>query len=209
MRHYMSFCKNWEINTLDGIFMHIFFSLLWVGFQIFAFSVYVRSILHGKTKPHLYTWLLWWVLGTIVTIVQITNDAGWSILISGLMAGCNLTLAGLSLKYGETYLTKRDKYLLFAAFFTIILWQLSRSDLTAIILVCLIDAIAFYFTFKKSYKKPYDEKLSSYVLWTFQLVSFALAVNNPTLTNLLYPVFLASMELVFVLFLMWRRKVIK
>jgi hypothetical protein len=189
--------------------MNLLFSLLWVGFQIFAFSVYVRSILHGKTKPHLYTWLLWWVLGTIVTIVQITNDAGWSILISGLMAGCNLTLAGLSLKYGETHLTKRDKYLLLAAFFTIILWQLSRSDLTAIILVCLIDAIAFYFTFKKSYKKPYDEKLSSYVLWTFQLLCFALAVNNPTLTNLLYPVFLASMELVFVLFLMWRRKVIK
>jgi len=73
----------------------------------------------------------------------------------------------------------------------------------------LIDAIAFYFTFKKSYKKPYDEKLSSYVLWTLQLVSFALAVNNPTLTNLLYPVFLASMELVFVFFLIWRRNIIK
>ncbi len=189
--------------------MHLFFSLLWVTLQIFAFSIYVRSIFRGKTKPHLYTWLLWWILGTIVTIVQITNDAGWSIMISGLMAWCNLTLAGLSLKYGETLLTKRDKYLLLWALITIILWQLSKNDLIAIILVCFIDAIAFYFTFKKSYKKPYDEKLSSYVLWTLQLVSFALAVNNPTLTNLLYPVFLASMELVFVLFLIWRRKVVK
>lgn len=125
------------------------------------------------------------------------------------MAGCNLTLAGLALKYGETFLTKRDTYLLLGAFLTIILWQLSSNDLVAIILVCFIDAIAFYFTFKKSYKKPYDEKLSSYILWTFQLVSFALAVNNPTLTNLLYPVFLASMELVFVFFLLWRRKVMK
>lgn len=189
--------------------MHLFFSFLWVGFQIFAFSVYVRSIFHRKTKPHLYTWLLWWILGSIVTIVQITNDAGWSIMISWLMAWCNLTLAGLSLKYGETRLTKRDKYLLLWALITIILWQLSKNDLIAIILVCFIDTIAFYFTFKKSYKKPYDEKLSSYILWTFQLVSFALAVNNPTLTNLLYPIFLASMELVFVFFLIWRRKVVK
>ncbi len=125
------------------------------------------------------------------------------------MAGCNLTLAGLSLKYGETFLTKRDKYLLLAAFLTIILWQVSSNDLIAIALVCFIDAVAFYFTFKKSYKKPYDEKLSSYILWTFQLVSFALAVNNPTLTNLLYPIFLGTIELVFVLFLIWRRRVVK
>lgn len=185
--------------------MHLFFSLLWVGFQIFAFSLYVWSIFYGKTKPHLYTWLLWGILGTIVTIVQITNDAGWSILISWLMAWCNLILAGLSLKYGETSLSKKDRYLLFFAFLTIILWQLSQNDLIAIILVCLIDASAFYFTFKKSYKKPHEEKLSSYVLWTFQLVAFALAVNNPTLTTLLYPVFLALMEWVFVIFLVWRR----
>jgi len=197
------------MNTLEVIFMHLYFSLLWVTLQIFAFSVYVWSIFHGKTKPHLYTWLLWGILGTVVTIVQITNDAGWSILISWLMAWCNLTLAALSLKYGETYLSKRDRYLLFSAFLTIILWQFTKNDLIAITLVCLIDASAFYFTFKKSYTKPYDEKLFSYILWTFQLIAFALAVNNPTLTNLLYPVFLAIMETIFVIFLLWRRWAIK
>jgi hypothetical protein len=40
------------------------------------------SIFRGKTKPHLYTWLLWGTLGTIVTVVQITNEGGWSILVS-------------------------------------------------------------------------------------------------------------------------------
>ena len=125
------------------------------------------------------------------------------------MALCSLTTAALSLRYRETKLTKRDTYLLTAAIITIILWQLSKNDLLAIILVCIIDAIAFYFTFKKSYSKPYDEKLSSYILWTFQLISFALAVRNPTLTTLLYPVFLTIMEGVFVCFLLWRRKIIK
>lgn len=189
--------------------MHFLFSLLGAGFQLFAFITYIASIFRGKTKPHLYTWLLWWTLGTIVTVVQITNEGGWSVLISGLMALCSLTTAALSLRYGETKLTKRDTYLLTAAIITIILWQLSKNDLLAIILVCIIDAIAFYFTFKKSYSKPYDEKLSSYILWTFQLISFALAVRNPTLTTLLYPVFLTIMEGVFVCFLLWRRKIIK
>jgi hypothetical protein len=69
------------------------------------------------------------------------------------MALCSLSIAALSLKYGETLLTKKDKYLLAAAVVTIILWQLSKNDLLAIILVCIIDAIAFYFTFKKSYYK--------------------------------------------------------
>ena len=189
--------------------MNLFFSVLGCGFQIFAYTVYMRSVLKWNTKPHLYTWLLWWTLATIVTVIQITNDAGWSILISGLMAFCNLSIAAISLKYGETYLSLRDKYLLSLAVVTIILWQLTSNDLMAIILVCLIDGIAFYFTFKKSYHKPDEEKLPAYILWTAQLVSFALAVENPTLINLLYPIFLAGMEFAFVLFIIWRRKVIR
>lgn len=189
--------------------MSLFFSILGSLFQVIAYSEYVRGIFNKKTKPHLYTWLLWGVLGTIVTIVQIQHDAGWSVLISGLMAFCNLSLAGLALKYGETKLSRRDKYLLSAALISIIVWQTTKNDLLAIILVCLIDAIAFSFTFVKSYDKPFDEKLSAYILWTAQLVSFALAVQNPSLTTLLYPLFLASMELVFVFFLLWRRKAIK
>jgi hypothetical protein len=91
---------------------------------------------------------------------------------------------------------------------TIILWQMTKNDLTAVMLVCLIDAIAFYYTFKKSYTKPYDENLTSYILWTVQLISFALAVENPNFTTLLYPVFLSLMEISFVVFLLWRRKII-
>ena len=189
--------------------MHFLFSIIGASFQLFAFSTYILSIFRGKTKPHLYTWLLWGTLGTIVTVVQVTNEGGWSILVSWLMALCSLSIATLSLKYGETLLTKKDKYLLAAAVITIIMWQLSKNDLLAIILVCIIDAIAFYFTFKKSYSKPYDEKLSSYVLWTFQLISFALAVKNPNLTTLLYPIFLTIMEGVFVFYLLWRRRIIK
>ncbi len=123
------------------------------------------------------------------------------------MAFCNLSIAAISLKYGETYLTLRDRYLLVLAALTIIFWQLTNNDLMAITLVCLIDGIAFYFTFKKSYYKPDEEKLPAYILWTAQLVSFALAVENPTLINLLYPIFLAGMEFAFVLFIIWRRKV--
>jgi len=125
------------------------------------------------------------------------------------MAFCNLSIAAISLKYGETFLSRRDKFLLAFAAITIVLWQLSQNDLMAIILVCLIDGIAFYFTFKKSYHKPDEEKLPAYILWTAQLVSFALAVENPTLINLLYPIFLASMECAFVFFIIWRRRVIR
>lgn len=189
--------------------MNLFFSLLGCAFQIFAYTVYMRSVLKWNTKPHLYTWLLWWTLATIVTIIQITHNAGWSVLISGLMAFCNLSIAAISLKYGDTFLTSRDKYLLAFAIVTIILWQVTSNDLMAIILVCLIDGIAFYFTFKKSYHKPDEEKLSAYILWTAELACFFLAVQNPNLTTLLYPIFLTIMEGTFVFFLLWRRKIIK
>lgn len=83
------------------------------------------------------------------------------------------------------------------------------DDSMAIILVCLIDGIAFYFTFKKSYHKPDEEKLPAYILWTAELACFALAVQNPTVITLLYPAFLFVMELSFVFFIIWRRNILK
>lgn len=188
------------------------YALLWIISWILgacAYFLYFRAIFRGTTKPHLYTWVLWGTLATIAALVAIRNNAGWGAIVPCLMSLCNASIAILSIKYGEKTLTKRDTLLLFSAFVTLILWWLTKSDLWAIILVCTIDMIGFYYTWKKSYYFPEQEDLKSYILWTLELGCAFFAIEHLTLTNWLYLWLLAAVELLFVVFLLWRRKVIK
>jgi len=99
-----------------------------------------------------------------------------------------------SLKYGEKDISKRDWTLLFIALIILTFWSITREGFISIILVCLVDSIAFYFTWKKSYKKPHQEFMPSYLLWTFGFLFSLLAVEVWSPVNWLYPVFLFCTE---------------
>lgn len=99
------------------------------------------------------------------------------------MAVCNVSIAILSIKYGEALITKKDIFLLSCALLTLILWGFTQNDLMAIVLVCVIDMIGFYFTWKKSYYSPYEEDLTSYIIWTVELGCAFFAIEHLSLTN--------------------------
>lgn len=188
------------------------YALLWIigwTFGVLAYMGYFRAIFRGTTKPHLYTWILWGTLAFIAAIISIRNNSGWGILVPCLMAFCNASIALLSLRYWEKILTKKDTTLLICAIITLVIWFLTKNDLLAIILVCTIDMIGFYFTWKKSYLHPFKEDLISYIMWTLELSCSFFAIEYLTLTNWLYPGLLAIVELFFVLFLLWRRHILK
>jgi hypothetical protein len=88
-------------------------------------------------------------------------------------------------------------------------WIFTKEGFISILFICLIDTIAYYFTWKKSYKKPYEENILSYFLWTFSFLFSLLAVETWIPVNWVYPAFLLCTEWSFTLFLFWRWKVIK
>lgn len=55
-----------------------------------AYVPYVRDILKGKTKPHVYSWFIWSVLGILVAILQIKEGVG---------SGAYMTLAAGSVSF--------------------------------------------------------------------------------------------------------------
>lgn len=188
---------------------YLLFWILGILLGLTAYVSYFRAIFQKETKPHLYTWILWWTLASMAAIVAVKNHAGWGILVPCLMALCNATIAFLALKYGETKLTKKDMFLLTCAGLTMLLWWTTQDDLLAIILVVTIDMIGFYFTWKKCYYRPYEENITSYIIWTVELGCAFLAIEHLTLINWFYSGFLAVIEWFFVVFLIWRRKVTK
>lgn len=177
--------------------------------SIIAYILYISDILHGHTKPHAFSWLPWGILATLTATIQFQNGAGWATLITLIGGISNTGIFLFSLKYGEKEIHKKDWILLIVALIILTSWIFTKEGLISILLVCLVDSIAFYFTWKKSYKKPYEENILSYFLWTLGFLFSLLAVNAWEPTNWIYPAFLFFTEGCFTLFLFWRRKIIR
>lgn len=189
--------------------IYFIFWILWVILGLVAYVVYFRAIFRGETKPHLYTWMIWGILWTTASIISFRNGGGWWILVPVMMGILNTTLAIIAFFYGEKHISQKDKILLWLCCVMFVFWLLTKHDLWTMIIACLIESVGFYFTWKKSYKKPYQEDLTSYIIWTFEFLFAVLAIEHISVINWLYPSYLFLSEGAFIIFLLWRRKVIK
>lgn len=66
--------------------LKMIFSGLAIILTFVAFVPYVRSILQGQTKPHVFSWIIWGTTTLIVFLAQLEAHGGvgaWPIGISG------------------------------------------------------------------------------------------------------------------------------
>lgn len=171
---------------------------------------YIPEILKWKIKPHAFSWLPWTILTGVAFIIQSKNgeDIWWFGALAASALVCAIIFL-LSLKYWEKHITSSDKLSLVGSLILIIFWMTTRDDLLALILICLIDILSFYPTWRKSWKKPDEENISMYSLSSFKSFLSIFALQNPIFINWLYPLFLALINLSFAIYLVWRRKITK
>lgn len=182
------------------------FGIAAVAVGVIGQGIYIRSILRGETKPHLFTWLVWTTLGAIGFAAMIHDNAGpaaWALGATFLLC---LSTALLSLKYGEKSYTRGDKISLIASFSAIIPWLLTDDPLGSVILISIIDGVAFYPTIRKSWNKPGEESLFAYNLGSLKFGLSVLAISNFTLTNALYPATIVFLNTAFVAMCLIRRR---
>ena len=174
-----------------------------------ASGIYIVSILKGDTKPHLYTWLVFTLLTAIAFLAQIQDGGGMGIWTTGLAILVSIINSLLALSYGEKNITKSDKLALIAATTSILPWLLTQNPLGSVILVSLIDTIAMYPTFRKSWSKPQEENLTSYFLVGLAFLLSTLALTHISVTTFLYPIAIAFINLSLIFLCLWRRHVLK
>lgn len=170
---------------------------------------YIPDILRGKIIPHTFSWLPWTILTGVAFVIQIQN--GEDIWGFGSLAASTLVcviIFLLSLKYGEKQITCSDTIALISCLILIVFWLWVKDDILALILICLIDATAFFPTWRKSFQKPFEENISMYSLSSLKSFLSLFSLRNFIFVNWLYPVFLTLINLAFTLYLIWRRKVI-
>jgi hypothetical protein len=105
--------------------------------------------------------------------------------------------------------TKTDWLALLSGLSIIPLWYVTKNALWAVVLATLIDAFAYYPTFRKAWIKPYEEDFFLYasddIKWIFAL----LAMSDHSTTTLLYPFFCMLANSSVAVMIVWRRRLQK
>lgn len=169
---------------------------------------YLLGMYRGSVHPHVFSWLVWALLTGISFFLQMGAGAGPGAWVTGITAIICIIITMWSLKVGEKNITRSDWAAFLASLAAIPVWLGADSPVLAMVLITIIDMLAFWPTFRKSWWKPWDEALSEY--WTASIkFSIALfAMDQFTLVTALYPAVLVFMHLAFIAMAVMRRRVI-
>jgi len=167
---------------------------------------YLRGIIKGDVHPHLFSWLIWGIVTAIGFTAQITENAGPGAWITLVNCCFCLSVAALSLKYGEKHITRTDWMAFVGALSAIPLWIITDSPFWSVIIVTAIDAIAFWPTIRKSWLKPFEEGLYPYICSVIAFVLALAAMHEITFITSFYPFVLVLLNAVFVMMVFVRRK---
>ena len=149
-------------------------------------SIYIRSILKGQTKPHLYTWIIFTLLTGIAFFAQISDNAGPAAWVMGGNAALCFLIVILCLKYGHKNKTTFDKVALSFSMMSILPWLITKDPLLSVIMISLIDSAAMLPTLRKSWNFPEQENLSNYLIQNLKNIITLFALTHVSLTNSLY-----------------------
>jgi uncharacterized membrane protein len=169
---------------------------------------YLRDILRRKTKPHVFTWLVWGVLTAVVFFAQVLKHGGAGSWVTGFTAFTCFVFAGLALRYGEKDIRLLDWLSLLGACFGLVLWALTSDPLLVVIINTFIDVLGFVPTLRKAYNKPHEETLIYFVFSLLKFSAGIAALESFNLTTVLFPAEVTFLNLAFVVMLLVRRRAV-
>ena len=152
------------------------------------FVPYIRSILIGSIRPHVFSWIIWGVGTLIVFFAQLAGGAGvgaWPIGISGLVTFYIALLAYL--KRGDTDIAPVDWAFLAAALSAFPAWMLTSNPLWAVVILTAADLAGFAPTVRRAFSQPHQESPLFFGAGALRNLLVVLALQNYSLTTALFP----------------------
>jgi hypothetical protein len=186
-----------------------FFGVVAVLLFLASVGAYARGIFLKQVRPHFFTWFIWVVSVSIIFAAQIESGAGpgaWTTALSVLFC---IGVAIYAWLRGDKNFTRGDWASLIVALMAVPVWYITRQPAYAAVITTVIDAIAYYPTFRKSYSKPYEENLFCFTLDSMRHCTAFLALSHVSVATAAYPVTIGFLSFTFVAFALWRRYKIK
>jgi hypothetical protein len=184
------------------------FSACAVVLTFTLFAPYIRSILRGDTKPHVFTWVIWGLSTLITFFAQLADRGGygaWVIGVSGVISSYIALLAYL--KRGDTLITLADWIFLIAALSALPFWFLTSEPLWAVAILTVSDLCGFGPTVRRAYHRPHEESAVLFLLFALRNLLVILALAHYSLTTTLFPAAVGIASLMLSLLIAYRRRV--
>jgi hypothetical protein len=131
-----------------------------------GFIPYILAILRGETKPERATWIIWFLLNTLVAGGMLQKHALNGQMVLYVIGDFVVIL--FAIKYGRGGWSPLDKWCLIGAAVGLLLWYMTNDPLYAIVIGLGIDVIGFVPTVVKTWRHPDQEDR---LAWTLALAT--------------------------------------
>ena len=186
------------------------FSAVAMALTFIAFYPYIRAILKGRTRPHVFSWFIWAAVTFTVATAQLAGGAGvgaWPIAVSGLITG-GVALLALS-KSADTSIHRMDWIFLALAFPALPLWWLTADPLAAVLILTSVDLLGFGPSIRKAWALPHEENALFFTLGAIRNGFVILALEHYSWTTALFPAAVGVACLIFVGLILIRRGLVQ
>ena len=184
-------------------------SAIAIALTLLAFFPYLRAILQGAIRPHVFSWMIWGSTTFVVFLAQLEDHGGvgaWPIGVSG---GITLLIAVLAyLKRADISITVSDWLFFGAAMSALPFWYIAADPLWAVVILTSVDVLGFGPTVRKAYHRPHTESLLFFTLFMVRNLMVILALENHTVTTVLFPGVIALACALLTVMIMLRRRVL-
>lgn len=182
------------------------FGWLSMAMALLGYIPYAWMIFKQRIRPHVFSWLIWAVLVTIIFATQFATGAGPGAWATGITAFFCILFVVMSFKHGKEDITGSDWPTLVLALMAIPFWIITKKPLFSVIWLTAIDALARYPTIRKLWSKPFEESAFSFGINGIKFMLSLLALEHFTLTTALYPVSCSIFNVMIVTIILWRRR---
>jgi hypothetical protein len=171
------------------------------------FLPYIGSIRQGRTKPHVFSWVIW-ALGTfVVFLAQLAGGAGVGAWAIGVSSVITLYIAWLAyVRRTDLAITRSDWFFLAAALSALPFWYLTADPLWAVVILTAVDLAGFGPTYRSAWVRPFSEHPGFFALGAVRNVLVILALEHYSVTTVLFPAAVGAGCVVLVLLIVMRRR---
>lgn len=177
-----------------------------VALTLIGYVPYIRDTVKGKTTPHIYTWFIWGLVTAIAFGLQLSDNAGPGAFTTLAAAIVCFVIFIFGARQGTSDITRSDTIFFVLSLAALVLWLFAKQPILSVVLISVIDILGFVPTIRKSWNKPHEETLISYVINTLRFCLALFALQRYTLITTLYPATWVVANGLFSTFLIVRRR---
>ena len=145
------------------------FTVLSLVFGLALFIQFYIGIWKKETKPHLLTWLIWFMLTAIGFYLSYTSGGGAGSFTFALQSFLCFTIVAYALVKKEKNIVRSDWIVLVFVLLTLLFYTLTKNAMLSALFTASIDSMGYIPTFRKSYSQPFQEPALTY---SFSLMSW-------------------------------------